>query len=164
MRQLTAKECRPFFDAVEEKALELGAPVTTAVVGPEGHVIAVERMPGAGFITADTAIAKAWTISAFRTMSPRFPNGLVIQKWFQQRNPHFLINAAVLSNGRAAASGGMAPIFDGDDMNRLLRDQRRHLGPGRGNGTLRAGTGGMVSRARERHHPAGYPRAHSRGL
>lgn len=116
MRRLTAKECRPFFDAVEEKALELGAPVSTAVVGPEGNIIAVERMDRAGFITADTAIAKAYTIAAFRTMSPRFPDGLVIQKWFQERNPQFLINAAVLSGGRTAASGGAAPIFDGNDV------------------------------------------------
>ncbi|RSK32166.1 heme-binding protein [Rhodovulum iodosum] len=116
MRLLSAKECRPFFDAVEEKATQMGAPVATAIVGPEGHVIAVERMVGAGFITADTAIAKAYTIAAFRTMSPRFPDGLVIQKWFQQRNPQFLINAAALTGGRVAASGGMAPIFDGDDI------------------------------------------------
>ena len=116
MRQISPRECRPFFDAVEEKATAMGAPVATAVVGPEGHMIAVERMVGAGFVTADTAIAKAYTIAAFRSMSPRFPDGLVIQKWFQQRNPQFLINAAVLSNGRVAASGGMAPIFDGDDM------------------------------------------------
>lgn len=116
MRQLTPKECRPFFDAVEEKALEIGAPVATAIVGPEGHIISVERMADAGFITADTAIAKACTMAAFRTMSPRFPDGLVIQKWFQHRNPQFLTNAAVLSGGRVAASGGMAPIFDGDDM------------------------------------------------
>jgi len=116
VRKLTARECRPFFDSVEEKANELGAPVSTAIVGPEGHIIAVERMTEAGFITADTAIAKAWTIAAFRTMSPRFPDGLVIQKWFAERNPQFLINAAVLSGGRAAASGGAAPIFDGNDM------------------------------------------------
>lgn len=116
MRRLTAKECRPFFDAVEEKALELGAPVSTAVVGPEGNVIAVERMDGAGFITPETAIAKAYTIAAFRTMSPRFPDGLVIQKWFQERNPQFLINAAALTGGKIAASGGAAPIFDGNAL------------------------------------------------
>lgn len=116
MRKLTAKECRPFFDAVETKATELGAPVSTAVVGPEGNVIAVERMDDAGFITPETAIAKAYTIAAFRTMSPRFPDGLVIQKWFQERNPQFLINAAILSGGKIAASGGAAPIFDGNDI------------------------------------------------
>lgn len=40
------------------------------VVGPAGHLIAVERMDEAGFITPETAIAKAFTLAAFRSMSP----------------------------------------------------------------------------------------------
>jgi hypothetical protein len=49
-------------------------------------------------------------------MSPRFPDGLVIQKWFEERNPQMLVAAAVLSGGRVVASGGCAPIFKGDEM------------------------------------------------
>ena len=41
-------------------------------------------MDEAGFITPDTAIAKAFTVAAFRSMSPRFPDGLVIQQWFKR--------------------------------------------------------------------------------
>ena len=36
MPKLTAKECRKFIDAVLEKATAMGAPVSVAVVGPEG--------------------------------------------------------------------------------------------------------------------------------
>lgn len=114
--KLRAKDCRGFFDAVEEKSMEMGVAVTTAVVGPEGHLIALERMDGAGFITPDTAIAKAYTVAAFRSMSPRFPDGLVIQQWFKERNPQLMMNAAVFSNGKIAASGGSAPIFHGNEM------------------------------------------------
>ena len=58
-RKLRAADCRPFFDAVVEKATEIGAPVSIAVVGPEGHLIALERMDDAGFITPETAWSKA---------------------------------------------------------------------------------------------------------
>ena len=59
MAKLRAAECREFIKAVVEKADDMGVPISVAVVGPEGHLIAVERMDEAGFITPDTAIAKA---------------------------------------------------------------------------------------------------------
>jgi uncharacterized protein GlcG (DUF336 family) len=114
--KLRARDCRAFFDAVDEKAREMGVDVSTAVVGPEGNLIALERMDDAGFITPDLAQAKAYTVAAFRSMSPRFPDGLVIQQWFKERNPQMLVNAAILSNGRVTASGGSAPIFHGNVM------------------------------------------------
>lgn len=116
MAKLRAAECRAFFDAVTARAQEMGVPVSIAVVGPEGHLIALERMDDAGFITPDTARAKAYTVAAFRSMSPRFTDGLVIQQWFKERNPQMLTNAAVFSNGQICASGGCAPIFKGDEL------------------------------------------------
>ncbi|AXK81805.1 heme-binding protein [Pseudolabrys taiwanensis] len=116
MTKLRARECRAFIDAVVEKADAMRVPVSIAVVGPEGHIVAVERMDDAGFITPETAIAKAYTVAAFRSMSPRFPDGLVIQQWFKERNPQLLVSLAAMTNGRIAASGGAAPIFRGDEM------------------------------------------------
>jgi glc operon protein GlcG len=116
MTRLRALECRPFFDAVVEKADQMGIAVSIAVVGPEGNLIALERMDDAGFITPETAIAKAYTVAAFRAMSPRFPDGLVIQQWFKERNPQLMVNAAVFTGGKVQASGGSAPIFRGNEM------------------------------------------------
>jgi uncharacterized protein GlcG (DUF336 family) len=116
MAKLRAAECREFIAAVVEKAAEMGVLVSVAVVGPKGHLIALERMDEAGFITPDTAIAKAYTVAAFRSMSPRFPDGLVIQQWFKERNPQLLISLAAMTNGKIAASGGGAPVFRGDEM------------------------------------------------
>jgi len=116
MAKLTAAECREFIRAVAEKAEAMGVPISVAVVGPEGHLIALERMDEAGFITPETAIAKAFTVAAFRSMSPRFPDGLVIQQWFKERNPQLLINLAAMTNGKIAASGGAAPVFKGNEM------------------------------------------------
>src|SRR4029450_9704758 len=116
MTKLRAVECREFIKAVVEKAEAMHVPVSIAVVGPEGHLIAVERMDEAGFITPETAIAKAFTVAAFRSMSPRFPDGLVIQQWFKERNPQLLVALAALTNGRIAAPGGAAPGFQGDEV------------------------------------------------
>jgi uncharacterized protein GlcG (DUF336 family) len=116
MGKLRAAECREFIKAVVEKAEEMGVPISVAVVGPEGNIIAVERMDDAGFVTPDTAIAKAYTVAAFRTMSPRFPDGLVIQQWFKERNPQLLVSLAAMTHGKIAASGGAAPVFKADEM------------------------------------------------
>jgi uncharacterized protein GlcG (DUF336 family) len=116
MTKLRLAECRPFFDAVVEKATEMGVGVCSAVVNAEGHVIALERTDLGGFILPEFAIAKAYTVCAFRAVSPRFPDGVVIQKWFQERNPQLLINASVLTGGKIYVSGGCAPIFKGNEL------------------------------------------------
>lgn len=111
MPKLTATECRKFIDAMVQKARAMGAPVSGAVLGPKGHIIAVERMDDAGFMRPETAIAKAFTMAAFRSMSPRVRDGLVIQQWFKEPNPRLLVALAALTNGRSAASGDAAPVF-----------------------------------------------------
>ena len=116
MAKLRARDCRPFIDAAVEKADEMGVALSIAIVGPEGNLIVIERMDEAGFITPETAWAKAYTVAAFRSMSPRFPDGMVIHKWFMERNPQMMMNAAVFTGGKIAASGGSAPIFDGNEM------------------------------------------------
>lgn len=116
MPKLHVTECREFIQAVSEKATEMGVPISVAIVGPEGHLIALERMDDAGFITPDIARAKAFTAAAFRSMSPRFPDGQVIQQWFKERNPQMLVNAAIFTNGQIVASGGCAPVFKGSEM------------------------------------------------
>lgn len=113
---VTVSECREFFMHVWDKALEMRVPVSMAVVNPEGHLLALERMDEAGWLTAEIAYAKAFTVAAFRTMSPRFPDGLTIRRWFQERNPQMMINSAIFTNGKIVASGGSTPIFRGKEL------------------------------------------------
>lgn len=40
----------------------------------------------------------------------------MIQQWFKERNPQFLVNLSALTNGRVAASGGRAGVVPGDAM------------------------------------------------
>ena len=116
MAKLRAVDCREFIKAVVDKAEEMKVPISVAVVGPEGHLIALERMDDAGFITPEIAYAKAFTVAAFRSMSPRFPDGLLIRRWFQERNPQMMVNASVMTGGKVVASGGSTPIFIGDEL------------------------------------------------
>ena len=116
MAKLKLTEARRFIRAVIEKAEEMEVPVSIAIVGPEGHLIAMERMDEAGWITPETASAKAFTMAAFRSMSPRFQDGLVTQQWLRERNPQLAINAAVFTGGKVFISGGAAPVFKGNEM------------------------------------------------
>ena len=116
MAKLKLAEARRFMRAVIEKAGEMEVPVSVAIVGPEGHIIALERMDDAGWITPETASAKAFTMAAFRSMSPRFQDGLVTQQWLRERNPQLAVNAAVFTGGKVFISGGAAPIFKGNEM------------------------------------------------
>ena len=113
MSKLQLADCRPFFDAVVEKSNEMGVGVCSAVVNSEGHLIALERTDDAGFILPEFAIAKAFTVCAFRAVSARFPDGVVIQKWFQERNPQLLINASVLTGGKSMFRAGVLRSFAG---------------------------------------------------
>ena len=116
MARLRAVECRAFIQAVTERAQEMRVPVAIAIANAEGHLLALERMDDAGFITPDIAWSKAFTVAAFRAMSPRFPDGLAIQQWFKERNPQMLVNASIFTGGRVVVSGGCAPIFIGDEL------------------------------------------------
>jgi len=116
MARLRLAECRRFFRAVIGKAEEMKVPVSIAIVGPEGHMIALERMDNAGWITPETSLAKAFTMAAFRSMSPRFQDGLVTQQWLRERNPQLAVNAAVFTGGKIFISGGAAPIFKGNEL------------------------------------------------
>lgn len=116
MAILRAVEAREFIKTVVEKAEEMRVPVSIAVVNNAGHIIALERMDDAGFISAEIAWGKAYTAVAFRALSPRFPDGLVIQQWFKERNPQMMMNASTFTGGRVVASGGCAPVFKGDEL------------------------------------------------
>ena len=116
MARLRLAECRRFIRAVIAKADAMHVPVSIAIVGPEGHLIALERMDEAGWITPETSLAKAFTMAAFRSMSPRFQDGLVTQQWLRERNPQLAVNAAVFTGGKIFISGGAAPVFKGNQL------------------------------------------------
>lgn len=79
MAKLRALECREFIKPVVEKAEDMHVPVAIAIVTAEGNLLSLECMDDAGFVTPKTAESKAYTMAAFRSMRPRFTDGLVIR-------------------------------------------------------------------------------------
>jgi glc operon protein GlcG len=75
MAKLRAVECREFIKAAIEKADQMGVPVSIAVVGPEGNLIALERMDDAGFVTPETAWARLIPSPRFARCRRVFPTG-----------------------------------------------------------------------------------------
>jgi glc operon protein GlcG len=58
-------EMRERIGRAKAKAAELGVAVSIAAVDSAGHLVALERMDGAGFATPEIAWGKAWTAAAF---------------------------------------------------------------------------------------------------
>ena len=104
MAKLRAVECREFIKAVVEKADEMGVPVSVAVVGPEGPPDRGRAHGRRRLHHPGHRHRQGLTVAAFRSMSPRFPDGLVIQQWFKERNPQLLVSLAAMTNGKIAAS------------------------------------------------------------
>ena len=69
MAGLTLEVARRLIDAGIEEAERQGLKLSFAVVDAGGHVVAVERMDDADWITPEVALGKAWTAAAFRAPS-----------------------------------------------------------------------------------------------
>ncbi|WP_338602740.1 heme-binding protein [Sulfolobus tengchongensis] len=61
IRRLSLDEAKILLEGAENKAKELGIPVSVAVVDEEGYLIAFHRMDEARLIGMETAINKAFT-------------------------------------------------------------------------------------------------------
>ena len=100
---LTLEEAERMLAAAKAKAAELNQTMSIAVVDAAGNPVALARMDGAGFITAEIAIAKAFASAAFRRPSGEF-NELARQ------NPAFITGVIGIARGRMLPSQGAVPI------------------------------------------------------
>jgi glc operon protein GlcG len=66
---LTLDVARRLIDAGIDEARRQELRLSFAVVDAGGHVVAVERMDDADWITPEVALGKAWTAAAFRAPS-----------------------------------------------------------------------------------------------
>ena len=62
---ITREQARHLSDAAYQKAGELGVDVTVAVCDPSGRPVFLERGDSCGFLTPETAMAKARAAAAF---------------------------------------------------------------------------------------------------
>lgn len=104
---ISLKTARRMSDAGMAKAEQMGLKMTLAVLDQGGHIISVSRMDGAGFLSPDIAVGKAYGAAAFRRDSAQ------VEALAETKTALFG-GLSTLTNGRFLAGRGGLPIMRGD--------------------------------------------------
>jgi len=98
---LTSGEADSLLIAARDAA---AVPMTFAVMDPGGHLLALSRMDGALWITADVAQGKAWTSAAYGTASSA-------QKEKMAPMPSFAQAITEMTHGRYTPQTGAVAVY-----------------------------------------------------
>lgn len=110
---LTLDEATALCSAARAAADELGVPMSFAVMDPAGHLVALARMDGAPWISAEVAQGKAWTAAAYGMPSAG-------QKAKMEPMPNFAGALSAMTHGRFTPQTGAVPIYgDGELLGAL---------------------------------------------
>ena len=101
---LTLDDALRLLDASRAAASDAGVPMSFAVMDPGGHLLALTRMDGALWITADVAQGKAWTAAAYGTPS-------AAQKEKMAPMPNFAQAITEMTHGRYTPQTGAVPVY-----------------------------------------------------
>jgi glc operon protein GlcG len=103
---ITLERAQQIIERSRRAAQELGVPMAIAVVDEGGHLIALERMDGAGFATPEIAIGKAWTAAAWRQPSGALADSIGAA-------PSFAAAVSTATHGRFTPRQGALPLPEG---------------------------------------------------
>jgi uncharacterized protein GlcG (DUF336 family) len=101
---LTLDEALELCAAARAAATELGVPMSFAVMDPGGHLLALARMDGAPWISADVAQGKAWTSAAYGVPSDA-------QKEKMAAMPIFAAAVTTMTHGSFTPQTGAVPVY-----------------------------------------------------
>lgn len=101
---LTLDEATSLTTAARDAAHEIGVPMSFAVMDPGGHLLALVRMDGAPWISADVAQGKAWTAAAYGVPS-------AAQKDKMEPMPNFASAVTTATHGRFTPQTGAVPVY-----------------------------------------------------
>ena len=101
---LTLDDALALLSAARTAATEVGVPMTFAVMDAGGHLLALERMDGAPWITADVAQGKAWTSAAYGAPS-------AAQKEKMAPMPNFATSITAMTHGRFTPQTGAVAVY-----------------------------------------------------
>lgn len=99
----SSESARRMIDAAIDHAQRLGVTVSVAVVDASGHIVGLQRMDGATFLSPEIAWGKAWTSAAFRA-----PSGTVAENMAPA--PGFVSGIASATHGRFMPRQGAVPL------------------------------------------------------
>ncbi len=110
---LTLDEATVLCAEARRAATDLGVPMSFAVMDPAGHLVALVRMDGAPWISADVAQGKAWTSAAYGMPSAG-------QKAKMEPMPNFAGALTAMTHGRFTPQTGAVPVYrDGELLGAL---------------------------------------------
>jgi uncharacterized protein GlcG (DUF336 family) len=89
-----------------QAAEDMGVPMSIAVVDAGGHLVALERMDGAGFATPEIALGKAWTAAGWKRPSAAIAETI-------GADPSFSAAVSAVTHGRFTPRQGALPLPDG---------------------------------------------------
>ncbi len=101
---LTVDEALALCAAARTAAGDLGVPMSFAVMDPGGHLVALTRMDGAPWVSADVAQGKAWTSAAYGAPS-------AAQKEKMTPMPIFASALTAMTHGRFTPQTGAVPVY-----------------------------------------------------
>jgi uncharacterized protein GlcG (DUF336 family) len=101
---LTLDEALDLLSLARGAADEIGVPMSFAVMDPGGHLLALTRMDGAPWISADVAQGKAWTSAAYGAPS-------AAQREKMAPMPNFATALTAMTHGRYTPQTGAVPVF-----------------------------------------------------
>lgn len=100
---LTLDDAERMIAAGKRRCVELNQVMSIAVVDAAGNLIALARLDGAGFLTAEIAPAKAFASASFKRASADFNQ-------MGRDNPAFVNGVIGLTRGRLLPSQGALPV------------------------------------------------------
>lgn len=101
---LTLDDALDLLSAARAAAASAGVPMAFAVMDPGGHLLALTRMDGAPWITAEVAQGKAWTSAAYGAPS-------AAQKEKMAPMPNFAQALTTMTHGRYTPQTGAVPVY-----------------------------------------------------
>jgi len=101
---LTLDEATTLTTAARRAAEQTGVPMSFAVMDAGGHLVALARMDGAPWISADVAQGKAWTSAAYGVAS-------AAQKDKMEPMPNFAGAVTAMTQGRFTPQTGAVPVY-----------------------------------------------------
>jgi uncharacterized protein GlcG (DUF336 family) len=101
---LTLDEAMSLYAAARDAAADLGVPMSFAVMDDGGHLVALARMDGAPWVSADVAQGKAWTAAAYGAPS-------AAQKDKMASMPSFATAITAMTHGRFTPQTGAVPVY-----------------------------------------------------
>jgi uncharacterized protein GlcG (DUF336 family) len=103
---LTHDQALSLLAAARAESDRLGVPMSVAVMDPYGHLVALARMDGAPWISAEVAQGKAWTAAAYGMPSAG-------QKSKMDPLPNFATALTEMTHGRFTPQPGAVPVYEG---------------------------------------------------